>query len=65
MLSAGADIKELNQLTFVRAYMDRFLQNLNDGIVAIRKPIIAAVHGFAVRTPVFVDNQIADRYVHI
>ena len=45
--------------------MDKFLQNLNDGIVAIRKPIIAAVHGFAVRTPVFVDNQIADRYVHI
>jgi enoyl-CoA hydratase/carnithine racemase len=48
-LSAGADIKELNQLTFVKAYMDKFLQNLNDGVVAVRKPIIAAVNGYAVR----------------
>ena len=48
-LSAGADIKELNQLTFVKAYMDKFLQNLNDGVEAVRKPIIAAVNGYAVR----------------
>ena len=47
-LSAGADIKELKELTFVRAYMDNFLQNVNDGVVAVRKPIIAAVNGYAV-----------------
>ncbi|THH10481.1 hypothetical protein EW145_g1309 [Phellinidium pouzarii] len=45
--SAGADIKELNDLTFVNAYMCKFLQNLNDGIAAIRKPILAAVNGYA------------------
>jgi len=44
---AGADIKELNELTFVHAYMQKFLQNLNDGMTSLRKPIIAAVNGFA------------------
>ncbi|KAH8114568.1 enoyl-CoA hydratase [Phellopilus nigrolimitatus] len=44
---AGADIKELRDLTFVDAYMKKFLQNLNDGVVAVRKPIIAAVNGYA------------------
>ncbi|EJC98160.1 enoyl-CoA hydratase [Fomitiporia mediterranea MF3/22] len=44
---AGADIKELKELTFVNAYMTRFLQNLNDGVSAVRKPVIAAVNGYA------------------
>lgn len=48
---AGADIKELKNLTFVRAYMDRFLQNLNDVIANIRKPILAVVNGYAVSVP--------------
>ncbi|PAV16911.1 enoyl- hydratase [Pyrrhoderma noxium] len=44
---AGADIKELRSLTFVNAYMNKFLQNLNDGLSSLRKPVIAAVNGFA------------------
>jgi enoyl-CoA hydratase len=44
---AGADIKELKDLNFTRAYMGNFLQNLNDGIASIGKPILAAVTGYA------------------
>ncbi|KAI5117921.1 hypothetical protein M0805_002000 [Coniferiporia weirii] len=44
---AGADIKELKELTFIKAYMSKFLQNLNDGLAAVQKPIIAAVNGYA------------------
>ena len=47
--SAGADIKELRELTFVEAYMNNFLQDLNDAVTTTRKPIIAAVSGYAVR----------------
>ena len=47
-ISAGADIKELEKLTFVDAYMGNFLQSLADGISAARKPVIAAVNGYAV-----------------
>ncbi|GAB1519410.1 hypothetical protein RhiTH_002476 [Rhizoctonia solani] len=45
--AAGADIKELEKLTFVNAYMGNFLQSLADGIAAARKPILAAVNGYA------------------
>ncbi|KZV88845.1 ClpP/crotonase [Exidia glandulosa HHB12029] len=45
--AAGADIRELTSLTFVNAYMGNFLQSLCDGVTSIRKPVIAAVHGFA------------------
>ena len=48
--TAGADIKELKELTFVNAYMTRFLQSLSDGVSAVRKPVIAAVNGYAVST---------------
>lgn len=47
-IPAGADIKELEKLTFVDAYMGNFLQSLADGIAAARKPVIAAVNGYAV-----------------
>jgi len=47
VFAAGADIKELKDLTFIRAYMGNFLQSLCDGVAAIRKPIIAVVQGFA------------------
>ncbi|QRV85618.1 enoyl-CoA hydratase/isomerase family protein [Ceratobasidium sp. AG-Ba] len=45
--TAGADIKELEKLTFVNAYMGNFLQSLADGIAAARKPVLAAVNGYA------------------
>ncbi|KAF8609149.1 enoyl-CoA hydratase/isomerase [Ceratobasidium sp. AG-I] len=47
VFAAGADIKELEKLTFVDAYMGNFLQSLADGITAARKPVIAAVNGYA------------------
>ncbi|KAG8718471.1 putative enoyl-CoA hydratase, mitochondrial [Ceratobasidium sp. 394] len=47
VFAAGADIKELEKLTFVNAYMGNFLQSLADGIAAARKPVIAAVNGYA------------------
>lgn len=47
VFAAGADIKELKDLTFINAYMGNFLQSLCDGVTSIRKPVIAAVHGFA------------------
>ncbi len=49
MLLAGADIQEMKQLTFVKAYTNNFLADLDNGIKAIRKPIIAAINGYAVR----------------
>ena len=45
---AGADIKELKDLTFIQAYTGNFLQDLTNTIKAIRKPLIAAVNGYAV-----------------
>jgi len=44
---AGADIKELALLDFAKAYAINFLQPLNRGVAAVRKPVIAAVNGFA------------------
>jgi len=44
---AGADIKELRDLSFVKAYSTNFLKSLNDAIASIRKPIIGVVNGFA------------------
>lgn len=47
LLLAGADIKEMNERTFSQNIHDDFLGNWK--LVAnIRKPIIAAVNGFAV-----------------
>jgi enoyl-CoA hydratase/carnithine racemase len=48
---AGADIREQKELDFVRAYNTDYLKNLNDGIVAIHKPVIGAINGYAVSFP--------------
>ncbi|WOC15946.1 enoyl-CoA hydratase [Pseudochrobactrum sp. MP213Fo] len=44
--AAGADIKEMQSLTFAQAYGNDFLSDW-EGINAIRKPVIAAVSGYA------------------
>ncbi|KAJ3300696.1 putative enoyl-CoA hydratase, mitochondrial [Borealophlyctis nickersoniae] len=44
--AAGADIKEMSTLNFVDNYKNDFLSDWT-GVGAIRKPIIAAVNGFA------------------
>ncbi len=44
--AAGADIKEMNTLDFVDAYLGDFLGGWDD-VAANRKPVIAAVSGFA------------------
>ncbi|KAF9230194.1 ClpP/crotonase-like domain-containing protein [Melanogaster broomeanus] len=44
---AGADIKEQKELDFIGAYNTDYLKNLNDGMAATHKPIIAAVNGYA------------------
>ncbi|KZS93552.1 enoyl-CoA hydratase/isomerase [Sistotremastrum niveocremeum HHB9708] len=44
---AGADIKELKGLDFITAYTSNFLVNLTQKVAAVRKPLIAAVHGYA------------------
>ena len=43
--AAGADIKEMQNLTFAEAYGQDFLGEA-EGVIAIRKPIIAAVSGY-------------------
>ncbi|KAI9349056.1 ClpP/crotonase-like domain-containing protein [Obelidium mucronatum] len=44
--AAGADIKEMKDLEFISCYKNNFLGDWT-GITSIRKPIIAAVNGFA------------------
>ncbi|NRB20634.1 MAG: enoyl-CoA hydratase [Rhodobacteraceae bacterium] len=45
--AAGADIKEMAELSFVDAFTSNLFADVNDRISAIRKPIIAAVSGYA------------------
>ncbi|TMV04973.1 enoyl-CoA hydratase [Ruegeria sediminis] len=45
--AAGADIKEMSQMSFVDVYTTNLFADANDRIAAIRKPIIAAVGGYA------------------
>jgi enoyl-CoA hydratase len=47
-LAAGADIKEQSELSFVNAYNQDYLKNLNDGFFAVHKPIIGVINGIAV-----------------
>jgi enoyl-CoA hydratase len=47
-LAAGADIKEQSELSFVNAYNQDYLKNLNDGFFAAHKPIIGVINGIAV-----------------
>ncbi|WP_170575259.1 enoyl-CoA hydratase [Ruegeria atlantica] len=45
--AAGADIKEMSEMSFVDVYASNLFGDFNDRICAIRKPIIAAVSGYA------------------
>jgi enoyl-CoA hydratase len=45
--AAGADIKEMSSMTFADVNTTNLFATVNDRIVAIRKPIIAAVSGYA------------------
>ena len=45
--AAGADIKEMKDLTFSQAYNTNFIASWSSTIPNIRKPIIAAVNGVA------------------
>lgn len=45
--AAGADIKEMSELSFVDVYSSNLFGDLNDRVSAIRKPVIAAVAGYA------------------
>ncbi|ETS83474.1 enoyl-CoA hydratase [Pestalotiopsis fici W106-1] len=45
--AAGADIKEMQPLTFAEAYTNSFIESWSDLTTQIKKPIIAAVSGHA------------------
>jgi len=45
--AAGADIKEMSTQSYMDMYKANFFANANDRVSAIRKPIIAAVAGYA------------------
>ncbi|MEJ5219704.1 enoyl-CoA hydratase [Cognatishimia sp. D5M38] len=45
--AAGADIKEMSEKTFVEMFLSDFFGDHGDAITKIRKPIIAAVSGYA------------------
>ncbi|CUH86682.1 putative enoyl-CoA hydratase echA8 [Phaeobacter sp. CECT 5382] len=45
--AAGADIKEMSEMSFTDVYTTDLFAQVNDRIGAIRKPIVAAVAGYA------------------
>lgn len=45
--AAGADIKEMSEMSFTEVFSTNLFAFVNDRITAIRKPIIAAVSGYA------------------
>ncbi len=45
--AAGADIKEMQSKTFMEAYLDDFITASWERVASCRKPVIAAVAGFA------------------
>lgn len=45
--AAGADIKEMAEKTFAGAYLENFITNGWEAITTCRKPVVAAVAGFA------------------
>jgi enoyl-CoA hydratase len=45
--AAGADIREMSTQSYMDMYKANFFANANDRISAIRKPVIAAVAGYA------------------
>lgn len=46
--AAGADLAELANISTTEAFTRGWLKDLNDAVEGFRKPIIAAVRGFAV-----------------
>jgi len=47
-MTAGADLNELASISTVEAHRTGWLKDLEDGFATFRKPILAAVRGFAV-----------------
>ncbi|REC57703.1 enoyl-CoA hydratase [Rhodosalinus sediminis] len=45
--AAGADIKEMSQKSFVEMYLSDFFGTEHEAIARVRKPVIAAVSGYA------------------
>ena len=45
--AAGADIKEMSSMSFTEVFSTNLFAFVNDRIAAVRKPIIAAVSGYA------------------
>jgi enoyl-CoA hydratase len=45
--AAGADIKEMSEKTFVEMFTSDFFTNETEALLRFRKPIIAAVAGYA------------------
>ena len=45
--AAGADIKEMRSKTFVGAYLEDFITRDWERVASCRKPVIAAVAGYA------------------
>jgi len=45
--AAGADIKEMSSKSFVEVYLEDLFADASDRLMGIRKPIIAAVSGYA------------------
>jgi enoyl-CoA hydratase len=45
--AAGADIKEMKDLTFSSAYGADFIENWSDLVTFLKKPLITAVNGYA------------------
>ena len=45
--AAGADIKEMAPLTFSKAYTESFIESWSDLTTAVKKPVLAAVSGYA------------------
>ncbi|MEO0719298.1 MAG: enoyl-CoA hydratase [Pseudomonadota bacterium] len=45
--AAGADIKEMKEKSFVQAYRENFIRAEWETVTTIRKPVIAAVGGYA------------------
>ena len=44
--AAGADIKQMQNMTFAEGYKGKFLKSLDD-VKTVKKPIVAAVNGYA------------------
>lgn len=45
--AAGADIKEMKDLTFSTSYGNDFIENWSELVTFLKKPLIAAVNGYA------------------